>query len=107
MLVINERAVMPRSEQRVLDWMRTWTGQYVIVGLAISGCRVPDREGDAREADLVVITPRAVLVIEVEGTVPDATTGVLSVRPDGRWRLSGLRGTRSRCPPTTTPCLIR
>lgn len=94
MLVINERAALPRSEQRVLDWMRTWTGQYIIVGLAISGCHVPERhrEGDTQEADLVVITPRAVVVIEVKGTVPDATSGVLSVQADGRWRLSGFEG---------------
>ncbi|MET7770259.1 NERD domain-containing protein [Nocardia sp. NPDC005366] len=94
MLVINERAALPRSEQRVLDWMRTWTGQYIIVGLAISGCYVPERhrEGDTQEADLVVITPRAVVVIEVKGTVPDATSGVLSVQANGRWRLSGFDG---------------
>ncbi|MBH0780012.1 nuclease-related domain-containing protein [Nocardia bovistercoris] len=94
MLVINERADVPRSEQRVLDWMRTWTGQYIIVGLAISGCSVSERESDddAPEADLVVITPRAVVVIEVRGTVPDATDGVLSVRENGRWRLSGFDG---------------
>ncbi|WP_067464028.1 nuclease-related domain-containing protein [Nocardia amamiensis] len=68
MLVINERTTAPRSEQRVLDWLRSWTGQYVIVGLAISGCYVPDRnrKGEAQEADLVVITPRAAVVIEVK-----------------------------------------
>ncbi|WP_054813277.1 nuclease-related domain-containing protein [Nocardia arizonensis] len=95
MLVINERAAMPRSEQRVLDWMRTWKGQYIIVGLAISGCHVPRRHrkgGDTQEADLVLITPRAVVVIEVKGTVPDATSGVLSVQANGRWRLSGFDG---------------
>ncbi|MEU1996163.1 NERD domain-containing protein [Nocardia gamkensis] len=94
MLVINERTTAPRSEQRVLDWMRSWTGQYVIVGLAISGCYLPDRErGDeTQEADLVVITPRAAVVVEVKGTVPEATSGVLSVQANGRWRLSGYAG---------------
>ncbi|MBF6299426.1 NERD domain-containing protein [Nocardia amamiensis] len=94
MLVINERTTAPRSEQRVLDWMRSWTGQYVIVGLAISGCYLPIRcrTGEAQEADLVVITPRAAVVIEVKGTVPDAMTGVLSVQANGRWRLSGFEG---------------
>ncbi|WP_174185025.1 NERD domain-containing protein [Nocardia barduliensis] len=94
MLVINERTTAPRSEQRVLGWMRNWTGQYVIVGLAISGCYLPDRErkGEAREADLVVITPRAAVVIEVRDTVPEATAGVLSVQANGRWRLSGFAG---------------
>ncbi|WP_039800492.1 NERD domain-containing protein [Nocardia araoensis] len=94
MLVINERTTAPRSEQRVLDWMRTWTGQYVIVGLAISGCYLPDRErkDETQEADLVVITPRAAVVIEVKGTVPEATSGVLSVQANGRWRLSGYAG---------------
>ncbi|WP_327109923.1 NERD domain-containing protein [Nocardia sp. NBC_01730] len=94
MLVINERTAAPRSEQRVLDWMRTWTGQYVIVGLAISGCYLPDHngEGEAREADLVVITPRAAVVVGVKGTAPEAMTGVLSVQANGRWRLSGFEG---------------
>jgi hypothetical protein len=94
MLVINERTTAPRSEQRVLSWMRTWTGQYVIVGLAISGCYLPDRDhkGEARESDLVVITPRAAVVIDVQDTVPEATAGVLSVQANGRWRLSGFAG---------------
>ncbi|WP_280303611.1 NERD domain-containing protein [Nocardia abscessus] len=94
MLVINERTTAPQSEQRVLNWMRTWTGQYVIVGLAISGCYLPerDREDETQEADLVVITPRAAIVIEVKGAVPEATTGVLSVQANGRWRLSGFAG---------------
>ncbi|MEU1548253.1 hypothetical protein [Nocardia sp. NPDC005745] len=92
MLVINERTTAPRSEQRVLGWMRSWTGQYVIVGLAISGCYLPDRKGEAREADLVVITPRAAVVIDVQDTVPEATAGVLSVQANGRWRLSGFAG---------------
>ncbi|MGO4648916.1 NERD domain-containing protein, partial [Nocardia sp. 2YAB30] len=94
MLVINERTTAPRSEQRVLDWMRTWTGQYVIVGLAISGCYLPDAtgKGEAQEADLVVITPRAAVVVEVKVPAPEAMTGVLSVQANGRWRLSGFEG---------------
>ncbi|MEV0031079.1 NERD domain-containing protein [Nocardia sp. NPDC050793] len=94
MLVINERTAIPRSEQRVLEWMRTWTGQYVIVGLAISGCYIPerDRKGRAQEADLVVITPRAVVVLEVKGMAPDASAGTLTVQANGRWRLSGFEG---------------
>ncbi|WP_454200047.1 NERD domain-containing protein [Nocardia sp. Marseille-Q1738] len=94
MLVINERTTAPRSEQRVLDWMRSWTGQYVIVGVAISGCYLPvrDRTDEAQEADLVVITPRAAIVIEVKDTAPEAMTGVLSVQANGRWRLSGFEG---------------
>ncbi|MEV6389023.1 nuclease-related domain-containing protein [Nocardia xishanensis] len=94
MLVINERTAMPRSEQRVLEWMRTWTGQYVIVGLAISGCYIPERDhsGRAQEADLLVITPRAVVVLEVKGMAPDASAGTLTVQANGRWRLSGFEG---------------
>ncbi|MEU7768579.1 NERD domain-containing protein [Nocardia sp. NPDC049190] len=94
MLVISERTTAPRSEQRVLGWMRSWTGQYVIVGVAISGCFLSDRfgEGEVREADLVVITPRAAVVVEVHGTVAEATAGVLSVQADGRWRLSEFDG---------------
>ncbi|WP_067840079.1 nuclease-related domain-containing protein [Nocardia lijiangensis] len=94
MLVINERTAIPRSEQRVLEWMRTWTGQYVIVGLAISGCYIPerDRKGRAQEADLVVITPRAVVVLEVKGMAPEASNGTLTIQANGRWRLSGFEG---------------
>ncbi|MGW4739173.1 NERD domain-containing protein [Nocardia xishanensis] len=94
MLVINERTAIPRSEQRVLEWMRTWTGQYVIVGLAISGCYIPERDhrGRAQEADLLVITPRAVVVLEVKGMAPDASAGTLTVQANGRWRLSGFEG---------------
>ncbi|WP_433193546.1 hypothetical protein ACQP1G_32880 [Nocardia sp. CA-107356] len=94
MLIVNERAAATRSERCVLDWMRTWTGQYVIVGLAISGCQLPDRNPgeQAREAGLVVITPRAVVVIEAEGTAPEVATGVLSVQADGRSRLLGFEG---------------
>ncbi|WP_330228717.1 NERD domain-containing protein [Nocardia sp. NBC_00508] len=94
MLVINERTTATRSERRVLGWLRSWTGQYVIVGVAISGCYLPDRKGDgeAQGADLVVITPRAAVVIEAKGTVPEAMTGVLSVQANGRWRLSGFEG---------------
>src|SRR5690606_20126350 len=37
-------------------------------------------------------TPRATLVLDVRGTVPEARDGVLSVRSDGRWKLSGYDG---------------
>ncbi|WP_028477251.1 nuclease-related domain-containing protein [Nocardia sp. CNY236] len=94
MLVINERTMMSRSERRVLDWMRTWTGPHALVGLAISGCYLPDRNGrrEAQEADLVVITPTSAVVVEVKGIAPAATSGVLLVQANGRWRLSGFDG---------------
>ncbi|MFI6771965.1 hypothetical protein [Nocardia sp. NPDC050412] len=70
MLVVNKRD-MQGAEQCVLEWIRTWNGQYVIVGLAISGHPIPDgnngHPGDAtRQTDVVVITPRAVVVIEAQ-----------------------------------------
>ncbi|TQM25884.1 NERD domain-containing protein [Nocardia bhagyanarayanae] len=94
MLVIDERTAMPKTEQRVLEWIRTWTGQYVIVGLAVSGCPLPEGDHDdgALEADLVVITPRAVVVLETVELVPEASAGTLTVEADGRWRLSGFDG---------------
>ncbi|WP_433760977.1 hypothetical protein [Nocardia sp. CA-135398] len=68
MLVVNERDTQG-AEQYVLEWIRTWNGQYVIVGLAVSGYPIPDRHyddpGDAH-TDVVVITPRAVVVIEAQ-----------------------------------------
>ncbi|MFI7669043.1 hypothetical protein [Nocardia sp. NPDC049526] len=93
MLVVNERAAVTRSEQCVLDWMRTWTGQYVIVGLAISGWHRPDRncEGTVLEAGLVVFTPRAMVVIEAEETAAEVATGV-SGQADGRSRVLGFSG---------------
>ncbi|MEV6335075.1 NERD domain-containing protein [Nocardia vinacea] len=93
MLVVNEGSTQ-RSEQCVLDWIRTWNGQYVIVGLAVSGYSISDRDpNDAeRQMDVVVITPRAVVVIEVQEITSEVTGGVLSVRSDGRWQLSGFDG---------------
>ncbi|MEV5832428.1 NERD domain-containing protein [Nocardia sp. NPDC052112] len=93
MLVVNERETQ-RPEQCVLDWMRTWNGQYVIVGLAVSGYPIPDGDpgGTTRQLDVVVITPRAVVVIEVQEITAEVTGGVLSVRADGHWQLSGFDG---------------
>ncbi|WP_157124914.1 hypothetical protein [Nocardia pseudovaccinii] len=93
MLVVNERAAVTRSEQCVLDWMRTWTGQYVIVGLAISGWHRPDRDSEetVREAGLVVFTPRAMVVIEAEEAAAEVATGV-SGQADGRSRLLQFQG---------------
>ncbi|MFI6361842.1 hypothetical protein ACIBG0_03755 [Nocardia sp. NPDC050630] len=69
MLVVNERDIQG-AEQCVLEWIRTWNGQYVIVGLAVSGYPIPDDDTrDAtRQTDVVVITPRAVVVIEAQNT---------------------------------------
>lgn len=93
MLVVNEGETQ-RSEQSVLDWMRTWNGQHVIVGLAVSGYPIPDgnSDGTTRQLDAVVITPRAVVVIEVQEITAEVTGGVLSVQPDGHWQLSGFDG---------------
>lgn len=93
MLVVYEGSAQ-RSEQCVLDWLRTWHGQYVIVGLAVSGYPIPDSDpgGATRQMDLVVITPRAVVVIEVQEIAAEMTGGVLSMGADGRWQLSGIDG---------------
>ncbi|MBF6536750.1 hypothetical protein IU418_05955 [Nocardia farcinica] len=91
MLVIDDDTTIAAAGQLVLDWMRTWTGQFVIVGLAVPGDRLHGRL-DGHRGDLVVLTPRLTLVMEVRGTAPDARDGVLSVRADGRWRLSGYDG---------------
>lgn len=92
MLVLNARTEISGSEQRVIDWMRTWTGEYAFSGVAISGCYIPDRRGRSQEADLVIITPQTTAVIEVKGTVPEAMSGVLSTPANGRWHLSGYTG---------------
>ncbi|WP_433684417.1 NERD domain-containing protein [Nocardia sp. CA-119907] len=93
MLVVNEGSTR-RPEQCVLDWLRTWNGQYVIVGLAVSGYPIPDGNpsGATRQMDVVVITPRAVAVIEVQEIASEVTGGDLSMGADGRWQLSGFDG---------------
>ncbi|WP_433733733.1 NERD domain-containing protein [Nocardia sp. CA-129566] len=93
MLVVNEGSTR-RPEQCVLDWLRTWNGQYVIVGLAVSGYPIPDGNpsGATRQMDVVVITPRAVAVIEVQEIASEVTGGALSMGADGRWQLSGFDG---------------
>lgn len=93
MLVVNEGSTR-RPEQCVLDWLRTWNGQYVIVGLAVSGYPIPDSDpsGATRQMDVVVITPRAVAVIEVQEIASEVTGGALSMGADGRWQLSGFDG---------------
>ncbi|MFF0494478.1 NERD domain-containing protein [Nocardia sp. NPDC004068] len=77
----------------VLDWLRGWNGTYKIVGVAVSGCYVPDRRGGTRadETDLVVITPEACVVVEVKGiTAP--VGGILDCPPGGPWTLEGFDG---------------
>ncbi|MEV6137607.1 NERD domain-containing protein [Nocardia sp. NPDC051990] len=93
MLVVNERATQP-SGASVVEWLRTWNGQYVIVGLAVSGYPISDDipGGSPRQLDVMVITPRAVVVIEVFEIAAEVTGGVHSVRADGRWQLSGFDG---------------
>ncbi|MEV6276864.1 NERD domain-containing protein [Nocardia sp. NPDC051832] len=93
MLVINgNRPTMPYSEQRAVTWLQSWTGTYQIPGIAVSGCYIPDRRGRNIEADLVVITPEAAATIEVKGAVAEATSGILTCKANGRWRLSGYSG---------------
>ncbi|MGV9674953.1 NERD domain-containing protein [Nocardia sp. NPDC003482] len=94
MLVVNgERRGIPPTERMVLDWLRGWNGTYKIVGVAVSGCYVPDRRGGTRadETDLVVITPEACVVVEVKGiTAP--VGGILDCPPGGPWTLEGFDG---------------
>ncbi|MET7770797.1 nuclease-related domain-containing protein [Nocardia sp. NPDC005366] len=92
MLVINaERTGIPPTEQRIIGWLRTWTDEYKVAGIAISGCYVPERNNPrtAQETDLVVITPHTCVAVEVKGIIPRAG-GELSCSANGRWSLSGV-----------------
>lgn len=96
MLVVNgDRRGIPSTERTVLDWLRTFNGKFMIGGVAISGCVIPDlRPGHPRAATgtcLLVLTPHGCSVIEVKAL---ATTvgGVLSCPANGPWSQTGIAG---------------
>lgn len=96
MLVINgDRSRIPATEKTVLHWLRSWHGEHMIAGVAISGCYIGDHRRrhtrNATEADLVVITPHACVAIEVKGiTAP--ISGELSCPANGPWSMPGITG---------------
>ncbi|MCU1646391.1 MAG: hypothetical protein JWN03_6666 [Nocardia sp.] len=83
-LILNaDRSLPSATEEQVVKWMRTWQGQHLIPGVAISGCFIPDRKNPDRaiEADLVMSS--------VFGA-PDVAVG-LTISPEGVSNLVPLR----------------
>lgn len=92
MKVVNgDRAGIPGTERVVMDWLRAWSGDYFIGGVALSGCFVPDGKGKEFEADLVLITPQICAVVEVKG-ITQPVGGALSCPSNGPWSLPGIVG---------------
>ncbi|MFB7723149.1 nuclease-related domain-containing protein [Nocardia sp. NPDC056100] len=89
MLVINERADAPRTEQLVSEWLRTCR----VPGLAVAGAHIPGRRrGDSgQEADFIVFTPNTAVCIEVKGTL-SPSGGVLRCPVNGKWSMTGHEG---------------
>ncbi|MFE3194535.1 nuclease-related domain-containing protein [Nocardia sp. NPDC059240] len=94
MLVINgDRRRIPPTEKIVLDWLRSWNDTFTIGGVAISGCQIPDRRPGhhhTTEADLVIITPRFWVVVEVKGLVKSGVGGEMVCPANGRWSLPSI-----------------
>ncbi|WP_433579594.1 hypothetical protein [Nocardia brasiliensis] len=94
MLVLNgARDDMPEPQRLVIDWLHTWTGPYLIPGVAISNYSLP--EGPA--TDLLVITPNACIAIAVEGMLLKES-GTLRCPAEERWQLTGFDGDPVRVP---------
>ncbi|WP_229683898.1 NERD domain-containing protein [Nocardia camponoti] len=72
-------AELTGAEEEFVDCLRS----YPSTGLALIDCRVGDRRLGA-----IVITPRAVTVLEVRGFAR-RQSGLLSVKTDGQWTISG------------------
>lgn len=84
MLVLNgDRADIHDTERRAIDWLRG-SG---IPGVALSGCHTP-----GGETDLLVITPDAVIVIEVKGLRRRMPAATLWCPNNGRWNVPGIAG---------------
>ncbi|MBF6358261.1 NERD domain-containing protein [Nocardia higoensis] len=96
MLVLRgDRQGIPETELKVLDWLRASD----LAGVVVSGAQVQSSNrrhrgsrrwlNDSVEADLIVITPQACIVIEVKG-IKKPVSGVLSCPVNGRWTMPGV-----------------
>ncbi|WP_227979382.1 nuclease-related domain-containing protein [Nocardia spumae] len=89
MLIINAENTDPSTERKALGFLRDYSSNP---GIALSGLRIPDRHRrGGTEADIVVLTPFAAAVIEVEDIL-EPIGGTLSCPVDGRWSMPGSAG---------------
>ncbi|MGW1742051.1 NERD domain-containing protein [Nocardia sp. NPDC001965] len=87
MLVIANK---PKSgtESRVFEWLKGWTGQFKIPGIAITNAYVA-----GQEVDLIIITPHTTVAVEIKGTAPGVPgDGVLICTSNSRWQVPGYVG---------------
>lgn len=88
MLIIDTQTRKPRTERLVTEWLSNYITHP---GVAVSGVHVPNSQGRATEADFVVFTPYAAVVIEVKGLRKRAG-GMLMCSMNERWSLRGVSG---------------
>ncbi|WP_067709368.1 nuclease-related domain-containing protein [Nocardia yamanashiensis] len=94
MLVLNgDRRGITDAEKAVLERLRGWNGAFLIGGVALSGAFVSERgdDGEVGESDLLVITPKLCVVIEVEA-IRRPVDGTLSCPEDEAWSMAGIDG---------------
>lgn len=88
MLIINGDITKPKAQQQVVEWLANYVTQP---GIAVSGVYIPRLDGGSTEADLLVFTPHAAAVIEVDA-LRKKTRGPLSYSMNERWSAPGIHG---------------
>lgn len=88
MLIINGDITKPKTEQQVVEWLANYVTHP---GIAVSGVYVPRLDGGSTEAGLLVFTPHAVAVIEVD-MLRKKARGPLSCSMNERWSAPGIHG---------------
>ncbi|WP_063064142.1 NERD domain-containing protein [Nocardia violaceofusca] len=88
MLIINGDITKPKTEQQVVEWLANYVTHP---GIAVSGVYVPRLDGGSTEAGLLVFTPHAVAVIEVD-VLRKKARGPLSCSMNERWSAPGIHG---------------
>ncbi|MFF0498323.1 NERD domain-containing protein [Nocardia aobensis] len=88
MLIINGDITKPKTEQQVVEWLANYVTHP---GIAVSGVYVPRLDGGSAEAGLLVFTPHAVAVIEVD-VLRKKARGPLSCSMNERWSAPGIHG---------------
>ncbi|PPJ31639.1 hypothetical protein C5E45_27415 [Nocardia nova] len=88
MLIINGDITKPKTQQQVVEWLANYVTHP---GIAVSGVYIPRLDGGSAEADLLVFTPHAAAVIEVDA-LRKKTRGPLSYSMNERWSAPGIHG---------------
>lgn len=88
MLIINGDITKPKTEQQVVEWLANYVTHP---GIAVSGVYIPRLDGGSTEAGLLVFTPHAAAVIEVDALRKKAR-GPLSCSMNERWSAPGIHG---------------